>query len=119
MYKTSCQSAKILNHIQCQQPDLVFLSETWLNSEVDNYEGFLFMDLYVFIRSDTKIGSHAGIIVAYEFILNQLITDIYFCDSSASFITNDYALTSLFFFILCYNPPKTHPFPTKRTCYAI
>ena len=29
------QRIKILNHLHCQQPDMVVLCEEWLNSEVD------------------------------------------------------------------------------------
>ena len=95
---------KLDQTLALHSPNIVFITETWLHSEILDSEIFPFSHYSVVARSDRSCGTHGGVLIALN---NQTSLPCF-----ASSVVNDYSCSISFIssssyltLILFYNPP--------------
>ena len=85
-------------------PDMVCLTETWLNSIIENQEVLFSQSYSIQSRSDNKLGPHGGVLIAHR---NTL-----WCKVEVLRTNSDFICYCLYIFkevtiviITIYNPP--------------
>ena len=85
---------------------LVFLTETWLNTDIKDSEIFLGSSFKIISRIDRERGQHGGLLIAQS--CNSSLRNIDFTIPRFDFaICCAVLCDKLSFFVLIYNPPAS------------